>query len=54
MLSPIYYLLLVRLTALEGFPLDGRHHSLSYVGMVYTVRLAILGLVVGVQLIYAT
>ena len=52
MLSPIYHLLLVGLTALEGFPLDGRHYSLSYAGVVYAVRLAILGLVLGAQLIY--
>ena len=52
-LSPIYYLLLVGLTALEGFPLDGRHYSLSYAGVVYAVRLATLGLVLGAQLIYA-
>ena len=52
-LSPIHHLLLVGLTALEGFPLDGRHHSLSYAGVVYTVRLATLGLVVVAQLIYA-
>ena len=53
MLSPIYYLLLVGLTVLEGFPLDRRHYSLSYTGVVYAVRLAILGLVLGAQLIYA-
>jgi hypothetical protein len=52
-LSPTYHLLLVVLTALEGFPLDGRHHSLSYAGVVYAVRLATLGLVLGAQLIYA-
>ena len=51
-LSPTYYLLLVGLTALEGFPLDRRHYSLSYTGIVYAVRLAILGLVLGAQLIY--
>ena len=52
-LSPTLHLLLVGLTALEGFPLDGRHHSLSYAGVVYAVRLATLGLVLGAQLIYA-
>ena len=52
-LLPIYHLLLVGLTALEGFPLDRRHYSLSYTGVVYAVRLAILGLVLGAQLIYA-
>ena len=52
-LSLTCHLLLVGLTALEGFPLDGRHHSLSYAGVVYAVRLATLGLVLGAQLIYA-
>ena len=52
-LSLTCYLLLVGLTALEGFPLDGRHHSLSSTGVVYAVRLATLGLVLGAQLIYA-
>ena len=46
-LLPIYYLLLVGLTALEGFPLDRRHHSLSYTGVGYTMRLATIGLVLG-------
>ena len=52
-LSPIYHLLLVGLTVLEGFPLDRRHHRLSYAGVGYAVRLATIGLVLGAQLIYA-
>ena len=52
-LSLTCHLLLVGLTALEGFPLDRRHYSLSYTGVVYAVRLATLGLVLGAQLIYA-
>ena len=51
MLSLTCYLLLVGLTALEGFPQDGRNQSLSYTGVVYTVRLTTLGLVLGAQLI---
>ena len=53
-LSPTLHLLLVGLTALEGFPLDGRHQSLGYAGVVYAVALAILGIVLGAQSIYAT
>ena len=46
-LLPTYYPLLVELTVLEGFLLDRREQNLSYIGIGYTVGLAILGLVLG-------
>lgn len=51
-LLPIYYLLLVELIVLDRFSLDRRYYSLSYTGIGYIVRLAILGLVLDIQLIY--
>ena len=53
-LSPTLHLLLVGLTVLEGFPLDRRHQSLGYTGVVHAVVLAIIRPVLNAQLIYAT